>query len=66
VLSLPAAAGFGDFTIEGAQTAPVSGVADFGIEAEISDSASVSLGCRGVFNERLDDHQVGARIQIRW
>ncbi len=61
-----AATGFGDFTIEGAETAPVAGVADFGFEAEVSDSATVSLGYRGVFDERLSDHQVGARIQIRW
>ena len=61
-----AAIGFGDFTIEGAETAPVAGVADLGFEAEVSDSATFSLGYRGVFNERLDDHQVGARIQIRW
>lgn len=61
-----AAIGFGDFTVEGAETAPVAGVADIGFEAEVSDNAVVSLGYRGVFNERLDDHQVGARIQIRW
>lgn len=61
-----AAIGFGDFTVEGAETAPVAGVADIGFEADMSDSTTVSLGYRGVFNERLDDHQVGARIQIRW
>ncbi len=61
-----AATGFGGFTVEGAETAPVAGVADFGIEAAITDSASVSVGYRGVFNERLNDHQIGARIQISW
>ncbi len=61
-----AAIGFGDFTVEGAETAPVAGVADIGFEADMSDNTTVSLGYRGVFNERLDDHQVGARIQIRW
>lgn len=61
-----AAAGFGNFTVEGAETAPLAGVADFGVETQITARTRISLGYRGVFNDRLDDQQLGVRINVRW
>ncbi|MBU1538463.1 MAG: hypothetical protein KKC29_02265 [Alphaproteobacteria bacterium] len=58
--------GFGAFTIEGAETPPLAGVADFGLEIEAADGVSISAGYRGLFSDRLRDNQVGMKLNLRW
>ena len=61
-----AAAGFGGFTIEGAEMPPLAGVTDFGLEYEARDGLTLSAGYRGVVSDRVQDHQVGARLRAVW
>ena len=61
-----AATGFGGFTIEGAQAAPMAGVTEFGLEYQPREGLTLSAGYRAVFSERLNDNQVGARLAIAW
>nr|MBP8072194.1 autotransporter outer membrane beta-barrel domain-containing protein [Brevundimonas sp.] len=58
--------GFGTFTIEGAETPPVAGVTEFGLEVEAADGVSISAGYRGLFSDRLNDNQVGMKLNVRW
>ncbi|GAA0622666.1 autotransporter-associated beta strand repeat-containing protein [Brevundimonas kwangchunensis] len=58
--------GFGSFAIEGAETPPLAGVTDFGLEVEAADGVSVSAGYRGVFSERLTENQIGMKLNVRW
>ncbi|WP_339931902.1 autotransporter-associated beta strand repeat-containing protein [uncultured Brevundimonas sp.] len=61
-----AATGFGGFTVEGAQAAPLAGVTEFGLEYQPREGLTLSTGYRAVFSERLNDNQVGARMSIEW
>ena len=58
--------GFGAFTIEGAETPPLAGVTEFGLEVEAADGVSISAGYRGLFSERLNDNQFGMKLNVRW
>jgi fibronectin-binding autotransporter adhesin len=58
--------GFGNFVIEGAETPPLAGVTDFGLEIEAADGVSISAGYRGVFSDRLTDNQFGMKLNVRW
>lgn len=58
--------GFGAFTVEGAETPPVAGVADFGLEVGVGDGVTLSGGYRGVFSDRLRDNQVGLKLRVNW
>ena len=58
--------GFGTFTIEGAETPPLAGVTEFGLEVEAADGVSISAGYRGLFSERLNDNQIGMKLNVRW
>ncbi|WP_339870608.1 autotransporter-associated beta strand repeat-containing protein [uncultured Brevundimonas sp.] len=61
-----AAAGFGGFTIEGAQAAPLAGVTEFGLEYQPRKGVTLSTGYRAVFSDRLHDNQIGARMSVQW
>tara|TARA_R110002124_G_scaffold118016_1_gene275222 strand:+ start:12620 stop:18196 length:5577 start_codon:yes stop_codon:yes gene_type:complete len=61
-----AGAGFGGFAIEGAETPPLAGVAELGLEYEPREGLTLSAGYRGVFSNRLRDNQLGARMSIEW
>ena len=58
--------GFGAFTIEGAETPPLAGLADFGLEVGVAEGVTVSAGYRGLFSERLQDNQVGVKLKASW
>ena len=61
-----AATGFGAFTVEGAETPPLAGVADFGLEVGVGEGLTLSAGYRGLFGERLRDNQVGLQLRANW
>jgi len=61
-----AATGFGGYTIEGAQAAPLAATTEFGFEYQPREGLTLSTGYRGVFSERLRDDQIGARMSIAW
>ncbi|MGV9006981.1 MAG: beta strand repeat-containing protein [Brevundimonas sp.] len=61
-----AAAGYGGFTIEAAQAAPLAGVTEVGLEYQPRDGLTLSAGYRAVFSDRLSDNQVGARLSVAW
>lgn len=61
-----AAPGFGGFSVEGAETPPLAGIVDVGAEFEADGNWTASIGYRGVYSDRLDDHRLGARIGLRW
>ena len=61
-----AATGFGVFTVEGAETPPLAGVADFGLEVGVGEGLTLSAGYRGLFGERLRDNQVGLQLRANW
>lgn len=54
------------FTVEGAETPPLAGIADLGVEVAIQEGAKVTVGYRGVFSERLQDNQLGLKLQVSW
>ncbi|MDP3369986.1 MAG: autotransporter domain-containing protein, partial [Brevundimonas sp.] len=58
--------GFGTFITEGAETPPLAGVTDFGLEFEAAEGISISAGYRGLFSDRLSDNQVGMKLNVRW
>ena len=58
--------GFGAFTVEAAETPPVAGVADFGLEVGVGEGLTLSAGYRGLFSERLRDNQVGIQLKANW
>lgn len=58
--------GFGTFVVEGAEAPPVAGLADFGIEVGAGEGVTVSAGYRGLFSERLQDNQVGVKLNVSW
>ena len=61
-----AAAGFGGFTVEGAQAAPLAGTAELGFEFQPREGVTLSTGYRAVFSDRLHDNQIGARMSVAW
>ena len=61
-----AATGFGTFTVEGAETPPLAGLVDFGLEVGAGEGVTVSAGYRGLFSERLQDNQVGVKLKVSW
>lgn len=61
-----AATGFGGFTVEGAQTPPLAGLVDLGAEYTGDGGWTASIGYRGVFADRLEEHRLGARVGVRW
>ncbi|HWQ86719.1 autotransporter-associated beta strand repeat-containing protein [Brevundimonas sp.] len=58
--------GFGSFTVEGAETPPLAGVADFGLEVGVGEGLTLSAGYRGLFSDRLQDNQVGVKLKASW
>ena len=58
--------GFGAFTVEGAEMPPLAGLADVGVEIGVSEGLTLSAGYRGLFGERLRDHQVGLKLRANW
>ncbi len=58
--------GFGSFVVEGAEAPPVAGLADFGVEVGAGEGVTVSAGYRGLFSERLQDNQVGIKLNVSW
>ena len=58
--------GFGAFTVEAAETPPVAGVGDFGLEVGLGEGLTLSAGYRGVFGERLSDNQIGVQLKANW
>jgi len=58
--------GFGAFTVEGAETPPVAGVVDFGLEVGVGEGLTLSAGYRGLFSERLRENQVGVQLRANW
>lgn len=58
--------GSGGFLVQGAETPPVAGITDFGLEVEASDGVTLSAGYRGVFSDRLTDNQIGMKMNVRW
>ena len=58
--------GFGAFTVEGAETPPVAGLADFGLEVGLREGLTLSAGYRGLYSERLRDNQVGIKLRANW
>ncbi|MDI6624216.1 MAG: autotransporter domain-containing protein [Brevundimonas sp.] len=58
--------GFGAFTVEGAETPPLAGLANFGLEVGVSEGVTVSAGYRGLFSERLQDNQIGVKLNVSW
>ncbi|MFA4892554.1 autotransporter domain-containing protein, partial [Brevundimonas sp.] len=58
--------GFGTFIVEGAETPPLAGLAEFGLEVGAGDGVTVSAGYRGLFSERLQDNQVGVKLKVSW
>jgi hypothetical protein len=58
--------GFGAFTIEGAETPPLAGLVDVGVEYDVASGVSFTAGYRGVFSERLEDNQFGVKVKFSW
>ena len=58
--------GFGSFTIEGAETPPLAGIAEFGLEAGVREGVTLSAGYRALFSERLQDNQIGVKLKVNW
>ena len=58
--------GSGAFLVEGAETPPLAGVADFGLEVDATSGVTLSAGYRGVFSDRLTDNQIGVKMNVRW
>ena len=61
-----AATGFGGFTVEGAQAAPLAAVTEFGLEYQPREGLTLSTGYRAVLSDRLNDNQIGARLSVVW
>ncbi len=58
--------GFGTFVVEGAETPPLAGLVDFGLEVGAGEGVTVSAGYRGLFSERLQDNQIGVKLNVSW
>jgi uncharacterized protein with beta-barrel porin domain len=58
--------GFGTFTVEGAEAPPMAGLVDFGVEVGAGEGVTVSAGYRGLFSERLEDNQIGIKLNVSW
>ncbi|WP_332641411.1 hypothetical protein [Brevundimonas sp.] len=58
--------GFGTFTVEGAEAPPMAGLVDFGLEVGAGEGVTVSAGYRGLFSERLQDNQIGVKLNVSW
>lgn len=58
--------GFGTFTVEGAEAPPMAGLVDFGLEVGAGEGVTVSAGYRGLFSDRLQDNQIGVKLNVSW